>query len=343
MKTLHKYICFYALTISLLGLMSGCITEDMPDNDTRGNFEACWRILDEHYCFFQEKHDEYGLDWNEVYQRYSARVTDGMTNEQLFEVLAEMTKELRDGHVNLYANHDVSRYGAWFDDYPLNYYDFMQRTYLGRSEEYKQTSSLQYRILPDNIGYVRCSTFSTMFGDGNLSEIIRQLAGCTGLIVDIRDNGGGQLTAAQKLASVFTNEKLTVGYMCHKTGRGHSDFSSPQAVEVEPFPGLRWQKRVCILTNRHTYSAANSFTMYVKGLPGVTVVGDRTGGGAGMPFSSELPNGWFLRFSACPMYDRNMNCTETGIDPDVKVDISDEDFHKGIDTIIETARAILKG
>ena len=62
-----------------------------------------------------------------------------------------------------------------------------------------------------------------------------------------------------------------------------------------------------------------------------------------MPFSSELPNGWFLRFSACPMYDRNMNCTETGIDPDVKVDISDEDFHKGIDTIIETARAILRG
>lgn len=342
MKALLRNIPSCLLFLLMLCLPAGCITEDVPDDDARGNFEACWRILDEHYCFFREKADGYGLDWNEVYQRYSARVNGGMTNEQLFEVLAGMTKELRDGHVNLYANHDVARYGAWFDDYPTNFYDFMLQKCLGRSEDYMQTSSLQYKILPDNIGYVRCSTFSTMFGDGNLSEVMRQLAACNGLVVDIRSNGGGQLTAALKLASLFIDEKQTVGYMCHKTGSGHSDFSSPQAVELEPFAGLRWQKRVCILTNRRTFSAANAFTMYVKGLPGVTVVGDRTGGGAGMPFSSELPNGWVLRFSACPMYDRNMTCTETGIDPDVHVDISDADFHDGTDTILEKAREILK-
>ena len=342
MKRLSKEILLYVAGMLMFCLLSGCVTEDVYDNDVRGNFEACWRILDEHYCFFQEKTDEYGLDWNDVYKRYSRRLSDGMTNEQLFEVLSEMTKELRDGHVNLYANHDVSRYGAWFDDYPMNFYEFILNYYLGRSEDYRQTSSLQYKILSDNIGYIRCSTFSNMFGDGNLSEVMRQLAGCTGLILDIRSNGGGQLTAAQKLASVFINEKQTVGYMCHKTGSGHSDFSSPQAIEMEPFTGLRWQKRVCILTNRRTYSAANAFTMFVKGLPGVTVMGDRTGGGAGMPFSSELPNGWSLRFSACPMYDRDMKCTETGIEPDVRVDISDADFNNGIDTIIEKARELLK-
>ena len=97
-----------------------------------------------------------------------------------------------------------------------------------------------------------------------------------------------------------------------------------------------------MLTNRRTFSAANSFVMYVKGLPNVTVIGDRTGGGAGMPFSSELPNGWSVRFSACPMYDRQMQCTEMGIDPDVKVDITSSDYARTVDTIIETARQLAK-
>ena len=74
----------------------------------------------------------------------------------------------------------------------------------------------------------------------------------------------------------------------------------------------------------------------------MTVVGDTTGGGVGMPFSSELPGGWSIRFSACPMYDRQMQCTEMGIEPDVKADITNEDYARSVDTIIETARSLLK-
>jgi hypothetical protein len=70
----------------------------------------------------------------------------------------------------------------------------------------------------------------------------------------------------------------------------------------------------------------------------VTVVGDRTGGGSGLPFSAELPNCWGVRFSACPSFDADMRHTEFGIEPDVRVDMSDGDRARGVDTIIETAR-----
>ena len=66
-------------------------------------------------------------------------------------------------------------------------------------------------------------------------------------------------------------------------------------------------------------------------------MGDRTGGGSGLPFHSELPNGWSVRFSASPILDANMQHTEFGIDPDIKVDMLQEDIEKGIDTIIEEA------
>lgn len=326
----------------LCGLNTACVTEDVAADTRRGNFEALWRTLDEHYCFFSYKKEAYGLDWNEVHDKYAPQISEPMTNRQLFEVLANMTYELRDGHVNLYASHDVARYGDWFDNYPMNRSDSLERIYLGTSHEYQQAASLKYRVLDDHIGYLRCASFELLFGDGNLQEVMRQLATCDALIVDVRGNGGGLLTAAAKLASLFVNEKTVGAYMCHKTGAGHDDFSAPQAIEIEPFVGLRWQKPVAILTNRRTFSAANSFVMYLKGLPQVTVVGDMTGGGAGMPFSSELPNGWSVRFSACPMYNREMQQTELGIAPDVKVDISPEDYARGVDTIIETARKVLK-
>ncbi len=331
-----------ALVAAWLLCLPSCVREEVADDTPRGNFESFWETLDERYCFFSYKKVEYGLDWAAVREKYSPAVTDGMSDRQLFEVLAAMMAELRDGHANLYASHDVARYGSWYDDYPANYSDTLTRRYLGRAEDYCTTSGLSYRVLDDNIGYVRCASFSSGFGDGNLQEMMRGLALCDGLIVDVRSNGGGLLTSAEKLASLFVNEEQTAAYMCHKTGTGHDDFSSPEAVTLKPFTGLRWQKGVAVLTNRRTYSAANSFVMYLKGLPRVTVVGDRTGGGAGMPFTAELPNGWSMRFSACPMYDRSMQLTEMGIDPDVAAALTDDDFARGEDTIIETARRLLR-
>ena len=70
-------------------------------------------------------------------------------------------------------------------------------------------------------------------------------------------------------------------------------------------------------------------------------MGDRTGGGSGLPFSSELPNGWSVRFSACPVLDVNRQHTEFGIDPDTTVAITREDIMKGQDTIIEAAIELL--
>ena len=130
--------------------------------------------------------------------------------------------------------------------------------------------------------------------------------------------------------------------MRHKTGRAHNAFSAPEPIYIEPFEGLRWTKPVVILTNRRTYSAANAFVAYLKGRAGVTVVGDVTGGGSGMPLATELPNGWTLRFSACPMYDAQMRLTEAGISPDIRQDLAPDALQTGRDDIIERARTLLR-
>ena len=58
-----------------------------------------------------------------------------------------------------------------------------------------------------------------------------------------------------------------------------------------------------------------------------------------MPFSSELPCGWSVRFSASPVYDSAMQLTEAGIDPTPggEVDMDVDKAVDGIDTILEFA------
>ena len=335
----RKLLYFFLPLMAAWGLLGACVDVEQYDNNPRGNFEALWRIIDEHYCFFDYKHQEYGLDWHAVYNKYARQFDNQMTEEQTFEVLTNMLGELKDGHVNLYAPFDVGRDWSWKEDYPSHFSENVLKLYLGK--DYKIAAGMKYRILNDNVAYLRCASFVNDFGAGNLDRILLYFAPCNGLIIDLRENGGGMVTSAEALAARFTNEEVLVGYMQHKTGPGHNDFSPRRQQILKPSKGLRWQKRVVVLTNRGVYSAANEFVKYMKCLPQVTIVGDRTGGGAGLPFSSELPNGWIVRFSACPMYDRDGKDTEFGIAPTHQVGMKPTDQARGKDTLIEYARKLL--
>lgn len=325
--------------IFCLGLLSSCIREEEFVNNPQGNFEQLWKIIDEQYCFLDYKQ----IDWEEIHTRYQKLITPNMGSEGLFEVLSEMLYELQDGHVNLASAHNVSYYDAWYQDYPRNFRaDLLEDSYLGRaSTDYRTAAGLKYKILEDNIGYIRYESFADPVGNGNLDEVLSYLSVCNGLIIDVRDNGGGNATNSARIASRFTNEKILTGYISHKTGIGHNDFSKPYAIYLEPANGVRWQKKVVVLTNRRSFSATNDFVNHMRCLPNVTTIGDKTGGGSGMPFTSELPNGWSVRFSASPHFDAEMNHIEFGIEPDIKADMLQEDELRGKDTLIEMARKLL--
>ncbi len=114
------FLPFYLFALLLLG---ACVDTDEQSDTPTGNFEALWQIIDEHYCFFDYKQHEYGLDWQSVYNKYKVRVDNKMNEDQLFEVLCDMLGELRDGHVNLSYATDFGRYWTWHEAYPKNYSD----------------------------------------------------------------------------------------------------------------------------------------------------------------------------------------------------------------------------
>lgn len=321
-------------TILFVGFVSiSCDSNDFDfENNPHGNFDALWSILDENYCFFEYKN----IDWDAVNVSYRPRVTSNMNNDALFKLMGEMLSELRDGHVNLIASHDISRYWSWKEEYPSNFDINIVDKYL--STDYSIASSMKYKILEDNVGYIYYGSFSNDASNSGLNQILNRMAVCNGIILDVRDNGGGSLSNVDRIASRFFNERTLVGYISHKTGPGHNDFSDLYPKYIESSKQIRYQKPLYILTNRGCYSATNEFVSTMKYAPLVTVVGDKTGGGSGFPFTSELPNGWSVRFSTSPTFNAEKEHIEFGVEPDVRLDMKYSDIKEQRDTYIEYAR-----
>lgn len=331
-----KVLNFISLILLAALFLTSCDKDLEVEDSPRENFEMLWRTIDERYCFFEYKKDSI-KDWDDVYDEYSLMIHDDMSQFDLFDVLGSMLNELKDGHVNLVSSFDRSRYDLQ-GDYPFNFdINILEGPrYLGK--DYKQAGGIMYKRLSEDVGYMYYSSFSNSFNDSNLNHILYYFKDTKGIIIDIRNNGGGMATNVEALADRFVDKKEIVGYWQYKTGKAHDALSSPRTIYLEPdTENLRYLRKVVVLTNRGCYSAANDFVQTMKGLPNVKIVGDRTGGGAGMPVSSELPNGWSVRFSTAPYMDKNKGYTEFGIEPDVHVDMAKEDAEQGIDSVIEAA------
>ena len=333
MKLRFGFLSLVLLSILFVGVVNtSCDSNEIVyDNDPQGNFDALWNILDKNYCFFEYKK----INWDSIGVSYRARVTSKMGNDALFDLMALMLSELKDGHVNLIASHDITRYWSWKEDFPTNFNPIIVDKYL---KDYASASGMKYKILEDNVGYIYYGSFSNPVSESGLNQILNRMSICKGIILDVRNNGGGSLVNVDRIAGRFFNERELVGYISHKDGPGHNDFSDLYPKYLESSNSIRFQKPVIILANRGCYSATNEFVSTMKYAHNATIVGDKTGGGSGFPFSSELPNGWSLRFSTSPTFNAEKQHIEFGIEPDVRLDMTAEDINKMKDTYIEYAR-----
>lgn len=332
---------------ALLGALALSSCHDTPDygsnpGDRLANFDALWTEVDQHYCFFKEKR----VDWDSVRRVYRPRVTSDMKMFELFDLYSDMLNELRDGHVNLISSFKTSYYRKWWSDYPQNYNArLIQESYF--NFDYSQSGGLMYSpaLADSTVGYIRYGSFSSPVGDGQLDLILLQMAKCKGLIIDVRDNGGGSLSNVETLVSRFIDERIPAGSMQHKTGPGHDDFSKPFEYYYDPNrQHVRWLRPVVVLTNRSTFSAANNFVGIMKSLPTVRIAGSTTGGGCGMPMSSEIPCGWSVRMSGTRIYDPSGRLTEQGVTPSpgCEVDLDPAQAAHGIDTMLELAIKLIR-
>ena len=303
-------------------------------NTPCGNMEALWDIIDKKYCFVEEK----GVLWESLRDEYIA-FADTVENErELFSLMAELLDHLRDGHVNLYSNFDRSRSRSWYEGFPEIYNSGVVYGDKYLTKDYMVAGGMHYNLIAGGtIGLIRYPSFSTGFGAMNMLYVLDYFSDCRGIVLDVRQNGGGNLDYAKSLASTFFSEQRQVGWWNHKTGEGHYDLSEPEPLNIDTtdYAEIRWTKPVVVVCDRGSYSATNFFVNAMQYADSCTIIGVTTGGGGGMPLSYELPNGWMVRFSSIKMYNADMQSIEEGIEPDIPVTTQSTTEDMAIEKAIE--------
>jgi len=249
-----------------------------------------------------------------------------------------MLTELRDDHVNLISNFNVSFFGVEFLGQDNFYGRLIEENYLNR--DYYISGPFGHNFIAnDEIGYVRFASFPGTVDETNLDFVLNRYKDTKGLILDLRENGGGAVSDIFKILSRFVEEETLTNYSRIKNGPGRNDFSEAEPVYVSPHNGIRYTNQVIMLVDRGTYSAGSFTALATKALPNIILMGDTTGGGLGLPNGGQLPNGWTYRFSITQALTLDKSPDyENGVPPDIRVLFDWNDLTK--DEVLD--RAILE-
>jgi Peptidase family S41/Tricorn protease C1 domain len=328
-----KKIIINTILYSTIILIASCSKEFITPNKTYKPtecFNQLWQTINDKYTFFDYKK----VNWDSIKTVYQPQVNDAMTEQELFDVLAKVIGSVRDGHTSIYAPIDTFRY-LFYDGYNKNYdSNFVKAKYLDINNS-KTSETIKYCLLDSNIGYMHYPSFRNELTQAGLDEIFNYFANTKGLIIDIRNNTGGDNQNILRLLEHFVTTSTKLGTIIEKKDATKNSFTVPYDITISP-KGVAYKKPIVVLTNRWVFSSANIFAGFISQLPNVKLIGDITGGGTGVPTSDDLPNGWRYRFSSTEVKIANGLRFEDGLLPTIKLDTdSAMQIITGKDAIIE--------
>ncbi|MBG0823017.1 peptidase [Planomonospora sp. ID91781] len=196
--------------------------------------------------------------------------------------------------------------------------------------------AVRAKLLDGDVAYVRIAGFAPDSADRALRAVSRLRTGRTlsGVVLDLRGNGGGSPSEATRLVSAFARGKVT-GYQCTADDRCES-MRTDDTVEPLGLP-------LVVLVDRGCASACEHFGSAVKDLRAGRLVGTRTAGMISGPARSYLlANNTLLAFpSKRHLGSRRQVIDRIGVPPDHHVPLTAEDAAAGRDPALTKALALL--
>ncbi len=177
-----------------------------------------------------------------------------------------------------------------------------------------ENPTVEYKMLDNNIGYIQISSFYEVTGE-QFVEGINALNsdGMEGLIVDLRDNGGGLLDIAVAMLDYMLPEGKIV-YTEDKDGNVTSEFTSTDEYQ--------FNKPLVILINGYSASASEIFAGAIKDYGIGTLVGENTYGKGIVQRVFPLEDGSAIKLTISKYFTPNGNdIHEVGIAPDIEVEL----------------------
>ena len=199
---------------------------------------------------------------------------------------------------------------------------------------------IQVEVLENKIGYIQISTFD----EGCYDEFVQkweelEKKGITSLVVDLRNNGGGIVDEALKIADMFVEKDKTLLITKGKTE--DEEITKAEKGKIINIP-------ICVITNENTASSSEILAAAIKeNNDNVTLIGTTTYGKGVIQTIYTLIDGSGLKLTTNEYFTPNHNAiNKVGIKPDIEVELPEgEDYYtitRETDTQLQKALEILK-
>ncbi|OGC43058.1 hypothetical protein A2548_02225 [candidate division WOR-1 bacterium RIFOXYD2_FULL_41_8] len=201
--------------------------------------------------------------------------------------------------------------------------------------------SIKTKRLDDNIAYIKLITFENLKGSSEFEKALRSVQDSDGLIIDLRNNGGGLLQNAIDIGSMFIDNGVIVQTV-DRDGRKE---------KIDSRGRVLWQKPTVVLVNGASASASEILAGALRDNHIATLVGEKTFGKASVQNVRRLSDGSALLVTIAKYLTPNGHyINKIGITPEVEVALPSEEekaqllpeIEQGNDAQLSKAIDILK-
>jgi peptidase S41-like protein/tricorn protease-like protein/Big-like domain-containing protein len=300
-------------------------------------FDEVWEAFDRDYAMFVIKPQ---VDWAKLRQTYGPRAAEVSTNHELASIISEMLDHLEDLHV--YVTVDGEYIPGYSRDRPLNANPKALPRLIGEITE--TGHDLDWGRTEDGIGYVNIHQLSDSALPGTFDELLAEMADTSGLILDLRHNGGGAEPLGCAIAGRLLDRPRVYSVSQFRDGPEHTDLTPKYERTCGPEGPWRYTGPTAVLQGRKTMSSAESFVLALAQCPQVTTLGDCTAGSSGNPRSLEAGAGIVVNLPQwIDMDPTGKPIDVVGVPPDVKVEAKSAEFAEEEDPVLVAALDHLRG
>ncbi len=339
MKSKIKYVVIFTLFIFSIGCEKAIIPENKEDLNME-DFEMAWQITKDQYPYFDYKE----IDWDELYETYHPQA-NASQGDEIYKVFLEMFAHLKDGHMYIEIE-GGKQLIPWIPPRRIkDYYSFspvLMGQYFESDLLLDDEEIFNYQTLPENIGYFNICTFDGKYKFSAVNDIFNYFKNTNGLIIDIRNNYGGDVHNVDKVVGhLIENPMPRNAYYYH--------YEQLEMDSIRPQGSYTYLNPIVLLVNGVSFSASEITTEIMKQIEQVTVIGDTTGGGS-LGYLNKYANGDFRLPSGKLFHIGNLDVRKyngmpfetVGVIPDILVPQTEADINSGHDLQLEYAIEYLK-
>ncbi|MCU0239960.1 MAG: S41 family peptidase [Pyrinomonadaceae bacterium] len=193
---------------------------------------------------------------------------------------------------------------------------------------------VESKRLDENIGYIKFDTFDSKLFD-NLKKAVESLKDTNGLIIDLRDNGGGEITVVMKLAAMLLDKKTSFGKTKWRE-------KQPKEFFIDGKGETTYKNPIAILIDKDSASGSELLSQGLQESGRAKIFGSTSCGCLlGIAGAKEIKDGE-LEFSQIGFVSAKGYVVENkGVVPDTVIDVKIADFQNSNDRILKEAKNYL--